>query len=89
MLTVLLRQFASGFNASPNGCGDWTNHKVSGATLLGYTAGSEEVIYIQSVERTMEFCSSTDLDKWIEKLSDCKPLTETEIKLLCEQVGGA
>jgi hypothetical protein len=31
-------------------------------------------------------CSSTDLDRWIEKLTDCKPLTEVEIKLLCEQV---
>lgn len=28
-----------------------------------------------------------DLDKWIEKLTNCKPLTENEIKLLCEMVG--
>jgi serine/threonine-protein phosphatase 2A catalytic subunit len=34
----------------------------------------------------MEFASSSDLDKWIEKLSDCKPLTEVEVKSLCEQV---
>lgn len=25
-----------------------------------------------------------DLDKWIEKLNDCKPLTEAEVKMLCE-----
>eukprot|EP01031_Cornospumella_fuschlensis_P044056 gene44056-53862_t len=28
--------------------------------------------------------SVNDLDRWIEKLNDCKPLTETEVKLLCE-----
>ncbi len=27
-----------------------------------------------------------DLDKWIEKLTNCKPLTENEIKQLCEMV---
>lgn len=27
-----------------------------------------------------------DIDKWIERLYDCKPLTEAEVKLLCEQV---
>ncbi len=25
-----------------------------------------------------------DLDKWIEKLNECKPLTEAEVKSLCE-----
>ncbi|RYG64122.1 hypothetical protein EON64_14615 [archaeon] len=30
--------------------------------------------------------SVNDLDRWIEKLNDCKPLTETEVKLLCELV---
>lgn len=29
---------------------------------------------------------SRDLDKWIAKLYDCKPLTEAEVKQLCEQV---
>ena len=29
----------------------------------------------------------SDLDGWIEKLYSCKPLTEHEIKLLCEKVG--
>lgn len=28
-----------------------------------------------------------DLDRWIEKLNDCKPLTEGEVKHLCEMVG--
>lgn len=27
-----------------------------------------------------------DLDKWIERLYDCKPLSEAEVKSLCEQV---
>ncbi len=27
-----------------------------------------------------------DLDKWIEKLNNCKPLTENEVKSLCEMV---
>lgn len=27
-----------------------------------------------------------DLDRWIEKLNDCKPLTENEVKQLCEMV---
>jgi hypothetical protein len=30
--------------------------------------------------------SVNDLDKWIEKLNECKPLTENEIKALCEMV---
>jgi hypothetical protein len=30
--------------------------------------------------------SYSDLDVWIEKLYACKPLTETEIKILCEKV---
>ena len=37
----------------------------------------------------MDYVSSNsvnDLDKWIEKLNDCKPLTEAEVKHLCEQV---
>ena len=29
---------------------------------------------------------SRDLDKWIAKLYDCKPLAEAEVKQLCEQV---
>lgn len=27
-----------------------------------------------------------DLDRWIEKLNDCKPLTEGEVKALCDMV---
>lgn len=27
-----------------------------------------------------------DLDKWLEKLFNCKPLTENEVKSLCEMV---
>jgi hypothetical protein len=27
-----------------------------------------------------------DLDKWIEKLNNCKPLTEVEVKALCDMV---
>jgi hypothetical protein len=27
-----------------------------------------------------------DLDRWIEKLNNCKPLTENEVKSLCEMV---
>lgn len=27
-----------------------------------------------------------DIDKWIERLYDCKPLSEAEVKSLCEQV---
>ncbi len=27
-----------------------------------------------------------DLDKWIEKLNECKPLLESEVKLLCDMV---
>jgi hypothetical protein len=27
-----------------------------------------------------------DIDKWIDRLYDCKPLTELEVKMLCEQV---
>jgi hypothetical protein len=37
----------------------------------------------------MEFSAGNtvnDLDKWIEKLNECKPLTELEVKYLCEQV---
>ena len=30
--------------------------------------------------------SVNDVDKWIERLYDCKPLTEVEVKSLCEQV---
>jgi hypothetical protein len=30
--------------------------------------------------------SVNDLDAWIEKLYSCKPLTENEVKLLCEKV---
>lgn len=30
--------------------------------------------------------SVNDIDKWIDRLYDCKPLTELEVKLLCEQV---
>lgn len=30
--------------------------------------------------------SVNDIDKWIERLYDCKPLTENEVKALCEQV---
>lgn len=30
--------------------------------------------------------SVNDLDKWIEKLNDCKPLTEAEVKQLCDMV---
>lgn len=29
--------------------------------------------------------SYSDLDGWIEKLYQCKPLTENEVKLLCEK----
>lgn len=29
--------------------------------------------------------SYSDLDAWIEKLYACKPLTENEIKILCEK----
>ena len=34
----------------------------------------------------MENPISHDIDRWIEKLSDCKPLTEAEVKQLCDQV---
>lgn len=30
--------------------------------------------------------SVNDLDLWIEKLYQCKSLTEQEVKLLCEKV---
>lgn len=30
--------------------------------------------------------NANDLDKWIEILYDCKPLTEADVKNLCEQV---
>lgn len=30
--------------------------------------------------------SVNDLDAWIEKLYSCKPLTENEVKMLCEKV---
>ncbi len=28
----------------------------------------------------------SNIDKWIETLLDCKPLSEHEVKLLCEKV---
>ncbi len=28
----------------------------------------------------------SNIDRWIENLLDCKPLTEFEVKLLCEKV---
>lgn len=41
-----------------------------------------------SVESMMNepVTSVNDLDAWIEKLYSCKPLTENEVKLLCEKV---
>ena len=27
-----------------------------------------------------------DLDQWIEQLNECKQLTETQVKILCEKV---
>ena len=38
----------------------------------------------QGVEQTMQDVSG--LDKQIETLMDCKPLSETEVKQLCEKV---
>lgn len=28
-----------------------------------------------------------DLDQWIEQLNECKQLTESQVKILCEKVG--
>ena len=28
-----------------------------------------------------------DLDSWIEQLNECKQLTESQVKILCEKVG--
>lgn len=28
-----------------------------------------------------------DLDQWIEQLNECKQLTETQVKTLCDKVG--
>lgn len=29
-----------------------------------------------------------DLDQWIEQLNECKQLTETQVKTLCDMVSG-
>lgn len=34
----------------------------------------------------MEASSFSNLDAWLAKLYDCKPLTEAEVKQLCEKV---
>lgn len=30
--------------------------------------------------------AAKELDQWIEQLMDCKPLTEAQVKTLCEKV---
>jgi hypothetical protein len=34
----------------------------------------------------MDKQSVSSLDTWLEKLYDCRPLTEVEVKQLCEKV---
>jgi serine/threonine-protein phosphatase 2A catalytic subunit len=38
-----------------------------------------------SAEAVESNISSVDLEKWIEKLYSCKPLTEKEVKQLCDK----
>ena len=65
------------------------------ATLYVQLIQFSQVSLIHSVNRSyLPFTMSelvvassvNDVDKWIERLYDCKPLTEVEVKSLCEQV---
>lgn len=50
--------------------------------------GARRAILLWSVVRvaTMDASSVGEIDGWIEKLYNCKPLSEQEIRRLCEKV---
>lgn len=41
---------------------------------------------IQIVKKMDDRAAAKELDQWIDQLMDCKPLTEAQVKTLCDKV---
>lgn len=66
----------------------WNNKAVIAAgTCVYYHTSFENAFKIVAQITTMEEKASLkELDQWIEQLNDCKQLTESQVKTLCDKV---
>ena len=55
-------------------------------TVCMQSLASLENVIITKTKMVDDRAAAKELDQWVEQLMDCKQLTESQVKTLCEKV---